>query len=75
MIVSSNIYDMHLIYEHCHTLMTWWFPHTYLIQNEIMPLLHGTLQLYFKLICNWIMLMNWGLLKLVQKPTMQDMLC
>ncbi len=36
---------MHLTYEHFNTLMTWWFPHRYLFQNEVMPLLHGTLQL------------------------------
>ncbi len=40
---SSNIYDMHYIYELCLTLMTWWFQHTDLFQNEVMPLLHGTL--------------------------------
>ncbi len=43
---SSNIYDMHHIYELCRTLMTWWCHHTDWFQNEIMPLLHGTLQLH-----------------------------
>ncbi len=43
---SSNIYDMHHIYELYLILMTWWFHHTDLFQNEVMPLLHGTRQLY-----------------------------
>ncbi len=43
--VSSNIYNMHHIQELFLTLMTWWFQHTELFQNEVMPLLHGTLQL------------------------------
>ncbi len=45
--VSSNIYDMHHIHELFLTLITWWFQHTDLFQNEVMPLLHRTLQLLF----------------------------
>ncbi len=45
--VSSNIYDMHYICELCLTLMTWSFQHTDLFQNEVMPLLHGTHQLFY----------------------------
>ncbi len=46
--VSSNIYDMHHIHELVLTLMTLWFQHRDLFQNEVMPLLHGTLQLWKK---------------------------
>ncbi len=44
---SSNIYDMHYIYELFLTLMIWWFQHTDLFQNEVMPLLHGTRQFLY----------------------------
>ncbi len=37
---------MHQIYEHFLTLMTWWFHNRDLFQNEVMPLLHGSLQLF-----------------------------
>ncbi len=43
---SSNIYDLHHIHELFPPLMTWWFQHTDLFQNEVQPLLYGTLQLY-----------------------------
>ncbi len=36
------MYQMHALSL---TLMTWWFKFTDLFQNEVMPLLHGTLQL------------------------------
>ncbi len=41
---------MHQIHELFLTLMTWWFQHTGLFQNEVMPLLHGTLQLSYTLV-------------------------
>ncbi len=40
----SNMYDMHHIQEPFLTFITWWFQHTDLFQNEVIPLLHGTLQ-------------------------------
>ncbi len=44
--VSSNMYDMPHIHELFLTLITLWFEHTDCFQNEVMPLFHGTLQLY-----------------------------
>ncbi len=41
--VSSNMYHIRELFL---TLMTRWFQYTDLFQNEVMPLLHGTLQLY-----------------------------
>ncbi len=47
--ISSDVYDIHYIHERVLTLMTWWFQHADLFQNEVMPLLHGTLQLLLML--------------------------
>ncbi len=51
--VSSHMYDKHHIHELVLTFMTWWFQHTDLFQNEVMPLLHGTLQFWSTLMVLW----------------------
>ncbi len=58
------MYQIHKLFL---TLITWWFQHTDLFQNEVMPLLDGALHLYVTHLCFWLVIFQFCILSFLVK--------